>query len=1124
MNPSLDSRQQLLQRLFGLRRRRLFIELTLAASISATFAIALLAVVVGLEAVFYLPSAWRLGLLGIIAVFSTVLPGWLLWRRLRSGLSIGHVVLDVERRAPELAQRLVTALELGEPDDSTPRFHSRQLLEAVTGEAATILAGLETSHLMPADELRTPASRLAGVALFLFLGGLAGGELAGDALGRVLHPAQDFQPPLRTHLRVNPTQLQVVRGDDAQVVVHIVGDVPATLRVVRQEAAASSMEEIVLPRDLVSGDSVRYTFAGVQRPFEFHVEGGDGHAGPNTVTVLDPPAVARLRLAYEYPEHTGLAAHVEEEGGDIRALAGTRIRFDVAATKRLSTAALVVDDTLRFPAQVVDDRAHVIWSLPTIAEDEDALRQYRIELVDGMGVINRNPIRYAVHILNDVDPSVSIPLPGHDDDLPESKQVTIEVEAADDFGLSHVDLVFRLNDGPEERLSLARDAGRQVLVRHLWDLSARDLLPEDRITYHAEVLDNDVVTGPKKAVSAEFVLRFPSLYERFGEASIEQRQSMESLQQLAEQEAEALETVERLRREVLRTEELTWEQRQELESTLAAEENRARQVEELAREMTQTMAQLEEGGLSSSEILEKMDEIRDLMAAVASPELLEALQAMQQALEEPNPEQLAEALRQFVQDQEAFQQRLERTLSLLRQVQAEQRLLAAAAQAQDLAERQETINEALGEQDGSRLGEQESTLARDTDRLQQELEGLSDDFADIRQQTAEALQAAAERMEQQDLSGRMQSMEQSLTSGANQQARRQGEGLEQDLARLNHALNGIQAEFDGSQRQQMSQQLRGAMAGLVNLSQGQELLQQEITERRGQTVAEFASRQQALARGVELVVEQIAQVSGQTLALDTGLATTIGYALIRMEEAARRLGQLEARRAAIEGGEAVGYLNEAVLQLRQSIDNISQSSTPSAFGEAMEKMMGLSQQQMALNQATQQALQDGSQPGGQGGGKKGLDGLPRLAAEQQRIYRALGEVGKSLRGQRSLEGRVEEIRKDMESVLSRLRRNAADPLVRKGQQRILQRMLDASRSIRSRGFEKRRRSETAQQQRYNGPDWIPADLGQQPDALADAMRRALAGEYPVEYRQLIRRYFETVYQDLHGGGNAGELP
>ena len=116
-----------------------------------------------------------------------------------------------------------------------------------------------------------------------------------------------------------------------------------------------------------------------------------------------------------------------------------------------------------------------------------------------------------------------------------------------------------------------------------------------------------------------------------------------------------------------------------------------------------------------------------------------------------------------------------------------------------------------------------------------------------------------------------------------------------------------------------------------------------------------------------------------------------------------------------------------------------------------------------------------------------------------------------------MEGRVESIRKDMETVLARMQRNAADPLVRQGQERILQRMLDASRSIHNRGFEKRRRSETARQRLYDGPEWLPVDLGQQPDALADAMRRALAGNYPVEYRQLIKRYYETVYDDLHAG-------
>ena len=34
----------------------------------------------------------------------------------------------------------------------------------------------------------------------------------------------------------------------------------------------------------------------------------------------------------------------------------------------------------------------------------------------------------------------------------------------------------------------------------------------------------------------------------------------------------------------------------------------------------------------------------------------------------------------------------------------------------------------------------------------------------------------------------------------------------------------------------------------------------------------------------------------------------------------------------------------------------------------------------------------------------------------------------------------------------------------------------------------------------------------------------VAGDYPVEYRQLIRRYYETVYEDLHGGSDIEGLP
>lgn len=1139
--PGARFRTQLLHRLAQLRRRRLAIDAgrTLATTLTLVFATG--AVLVWLEAALYLPSAWRFTLLAAAALLSLILPGLQQFRRMRGQLSLHGVAIDVERRVPELAQRLLTALELGNADAAMRRAYSAQLLEAATREAAHVLSSLPNAQLVPIDAARRAFGRFLAVALIVSLGQLAAGDVTDGALNRVLHPGRSYSRPVATYLRIDPAQTEVVRGDDAVIFVHLAGVIPTTLRIFRHETSATSAppgedtsEEIVLRRDIVPGDSIAYTFESVQRAFAIHVEGGDGRAGPVLIDVLDPPAVSRLRLAYEYPAHTELPARIEQEGGDIRALAGTLVRFDITATKPLSRATLVLDDTLRLPAETVDNRAHVSWRLPTPDAERDALRQYRIELIDTKGVSNRDPIRYALKILLDGDPSVAIPVPGRDTDLHESQQVSVEVEAVDDFGLSRLSLVFRINDGPTERIQLVPSVGRQVHIRHLWDLSSRHLLPEDRVTYHAEVFDNDAIDGPKSGVSEEFTLRLPSLYELFGEANEEQAQHLQALEELAEQEAEALQTVEQMRREILRTEELTWEQRQQLESTLAAEEQRAEQVQELAQEMAEAMEQLEEGGLTSDAMMEKMEEIRDLMAAVTSPEMLEALQSLQQAMDEPDPEQLAEALRQFTQDQEAFQQRLERTLALLRQVRAEQRLLAAVAQAEDLAERQSTINEDLdsadldesppGSKDSSRLQEQEASLARDTDRLQEELETLSNDFSDLDEQSAQNLAEQAKLMEQKGLSSRMQQMEQSIQEHAGKKARQQGEGLESDLSQLSQILKNLQAQFEGGQRQQMGQELRAAMAGLLHLSQQQEALSAQMPRLQGDSLTELATGQQALARGVELVVEQIGKVSRKTMAVEAGLATTIGYALMGMETAAEHLSQRQGSRALEEADRAMGHLNEAVMQLRQSADNLQQASTPSAFGQAMEKMMGLSQQQMALNEATQKALQDGAEPGQQGGRKPGQDGLPRLADQQRRIYRALGELQKSLRGQRSMESLMDAIRKDMEQVLARLQRNAADPLVRQGQQQVLQRMLDASRSIRNRGFEKRRRSATATQQLYTGPEWLPVNLGQQPDALANAMRRALAGDYPAEYRQLIRRYYETVYEDLHGTSGSGVLP
>ena len=1101
--------QSLLSGLTSLRRSSLLLELGAALILGLGVCLGLASVWIGVEALFYLPPTTRLSLGLTVVLGSVAALCYYLFRRLSGRLSLSGFSRYVELRCPELGERLISALELWRQPIAR-QLYSADLLAATVIDADRTLEQIERRAILDPRRLMRHARFLA---LVILVGGLAltlSDDMAA-ALYRCAHPLTPFIREPRTRIAIHPAPLEVIKGEDAVIGIHFSGDRPRTARILRRESdtALWQEEELVVDR----ADSLTYTFPGVKRSFSYRVHAGDGQSPVQHLEVIDPPGVQRLRLTYHYPAYSNLPVRLEEESGDIHSLAGTRVDLEIVASKPLSSATLVLDDSLRRPARVEERRAFAHLQI-------DHSGHYHLELVDAKGVGSRNPIRYTIDLIADAAPQVAISDPGRDLDLPENMQVLLAVEAVDDFGIGALTLVHRVNEETEERSPLRFPPGREVNLAHLWDLSATDLLPEDRIYYRVEALDNDQVSGPKMGVSREYVLRFPSLYELYEETTRAQEKSLDELEALAAEGRQASDYLEQMRRELLREEELSWEQKKELEATLGREAERAEEVEELAQELQETVEQLEENGLSSEEILEQIAEIRELMSQVITPELREALEQVQQALENQNPTELAEALRQFNEDQRAFQERLEQTIALLEQVRTEQRLEAAVQQAADLEERQARINEELEQEAASeRLQMQEGSLQRDTERLQRELEELSQAMSPFSEETAEQLSALAEEMESRDFSGRMQEMIERLQATPNMEARRLGASLEGDLGELSASMKQLQEEFVAEQKQMLASDIQRAMRDLLRLSHRQERLLDDTRSLQQAPSPDFAEEQFALMQSVGQVSEQIGAVARKTLSLERPLAATLGYALRGMQEAAQHLGQLEARGAVQPQSTAVQHLNESVLLLRESLDNLAQARMPSSFGEAMQKMLGLSEQQSQLNQATQQTFGEGQQPGG-----KGLDPRPdigRLASRQRRLMEALEELRRATRGHRGAQQRIGAIETEMKEVLGDLQRRRLEQRTLNAQQRILQRMLDASRSIHTQGFdEEKRASESGRDRAYAGPAWLPEDLGQSFDLLREAMKHAGEGPYPEEYRPLIRRYYEQLFQDAHSGSEA----
>ena len=1136
-----DSRQ-LLSFLRALRWRRIAVEVATSSVIAASAAAGLGFLLLAAEATLYLSPPWRTALGGGVIVGGFLTFCALLRSRLNGRLTLRATALDAEHRYPPFQQRLISTLEL---QGSRGRMYSADLLAATADAVNALIAGIELWRIVDTGLLRRAMRRaLLGCAVLVIVATPFREALSGAA-DRCVHPRTAYAREIRTGITLSPGNVEIVEGDDLLVEMRFTGDIPRTAHISRRDTGATTWdtEEFLVTSGL---DSLSHRFTSVRRPFEYHVSAGDGESERYQVSVIQPPAVQRMRLSYTYPEYSSLPPRVDEEGGgDIDGLAGTEVQLEIIATKPLAAAVVVIDDSLRLVATAQDATAALTLRLAKSALSVEtpiggvtavADGHYFVVLTDHKGVSNDDPIRHAIEVDLDARPGVDILVPGEDGDLPDRQMLELHIEARDDFGISALDLVYQIANRPPQRQSLpiratVRDAGASdhIRVTYLWDLTEAGLLPEDRIRYHVDAFDNNTLSGPSMTSSREYVLRVPSLYEVFEEISSHQEENIHALEQLAEEETVARHQLEEMRRELVKKSELNWQKEQELDTALTKQAERAEAVEELARQIADTVEKLEEHGLSSQSVLDKLQEIRELMEEVTSPQLRQALEELQQDVESLEPMELAEALREFAKDREVFHERLDRTIELLRRIHAEQRLDAALRRAEDLLARQKQIDANLKQSPNNtaELAAQQSSERRDTERLREELESLAEEVGDMSPSTSEALAGEASAMKQKQLSGRMKEMEDHLRAARPTQAERLGAGIEEDLGSLSSGLESARSKFVAEQKKQIGADMKRVIAGLLELSFRQEELATETRESTSARIpVDVAHEQFALAQGTGMVIERVARISEKTMTIEHGLPATLGGALEVMEQAARHLGQSESLAAADRQFEAMGYLNEAILMLRQSAENLGRSDMPSGFAESMQKMLGLSEQQAGLNEATQDLLSQGREMGERGRGTPDLrEQMRRLLEQQRRIYEALVRQERELRGNRGAQKRVEAIRKEMKNLLGEMERGRLSPRITQSQDRILQRMLDASRSIYSRGFKRERQSKSGEDALYSGPGSLPADLGQARDFLREAMKRALDGDYPADYLALIRRYYELVYGDAVGvNADPEELP
>ncbi len=1123
--------QKITDKIYRFGKKKLLFELT-----GSVLFLLLILIIIWLSAALadnlvYFSEITRWGLLSI----NTVLISYLLFKflfyplkrliALKKHSDLSQTAGLIGRMYPEIKDRLVNTYQLvsRSPDENTSDALHR---EAVKSNLAQFRNRNFSAILKIKSFLPAPVLSVVVLISFIVLTGLMYNDLL-HASKRLLNPSNEYKILPAYRFVVEPGDTQITKGQSLTLNARYRGplleacylylwtpDNPSVSRVLEMNLEDSTYSAAI--KDIIKSQS--YQIRGV--PMDSRQYENTIFSEQFTIDVRIPPMIETLDVELIPPAYSGLPRQFPDRNiGDIAALAGTIVRLKVSTNHAVQSAQIQFKSGKTVPSDI---RGELLNGQFQIRQNDN----YSIILNDTQGLQNQNPIEYQIALLPDNPPFIEITEPGRDVEIQLDAAIRLKMEGSDDFGIGRVKLYYKFlrqsktatdTNWQHIVLPLQAQSDNRFEIFHYWDFNKLPLAFNDGIKYYAHVEDNNSVTGPGIGKSETYYIRFPSLDEIFDSFAEKEAEEIDNLEEVNKESEELKKSLEEIQRELKRESKLDWEKKQQLESALEKQKELQDKVEEIQKNIEELVNKLDANNLISEEILEKYSQLQELFREVITPEMMESLQNLQEALEKPDQENIRQAMQQFKLNQEVFKERIERTMELLKQVQLEQRMDELVQKAKKLKEQQEKISEQLNKElepdegEYEQLKAQQEQQAEKLNNLEKSLESMLREPRVAKfQETMQQLDSARQQIGAEDLQNEMGQMQQSLEQNNRQQAGQHSEKLRQNFAGIQNQLQQAQSQMMNQNKQQVMQKMASAMQKMLKLSHEQEKLQRE-TQRSSDYSSGFkdiAAEQAQLKNNFRNLISDLVQLSKETFFVNPELSRSMAKSMRNMDQSLSNLSERNRGASASNQEKALGGLNESIQMMHESMSSLSQSQSGTGFNQFLEQLQQMAGQQGQINEQTMSLLQ---KQGNQGSlMMREQARRKRLAAEQAALQQAMEGMQKGMGNRQDVLGRMNEIAAEMEKVVEDLIKNNVDRKTIERQRKILSRMLDAQKSVREREFSKKRKAETAKAYLAKDPGELRNLTDLDKKAIEEALRRALNEGYNRDYQKLIEAYFNKL--------------
>jgi len=436
-------------------------------------------------------------------------------------LDPGDTAADIEKAFPELGQRVCTTLDYAEP---TPRAMPAwpSLVHALMSDTEQRTAGLAFDRVVPWRTLLRPGSVVAALVSAFAVLLLVSPEARIAAMRLFLIPV-DY-----TQFEIEPGDHTVRLGADFTVRAVLSGRPVDSLDLVYRKAESENEWTSVSfspHEDEDTGDTPRLsgiletTLKDCRDNVDYRVVAGRLESPIYRLTVVHPLILQKIEADIEPPAYTRQKSSVATEG-DFRVIEGSGVQFRFTLDRPVRTAELrffvtapeagkspaegqAPSQSMPLPPVPLDIQENVLTGkLSKVSKPVEY--ELQAETADGMRL---EPRRFHIQVQFDQKPTISFIKPKSEIEVTPTTEVTMQVQAGDDFGLSQVGIVYQIGSGPKKTLRLEKHPKQPVSLTTLATLYLEDYLltQQDSVTYYAFAEDNDPAGPHRVTTELQFI-------------------------------------------------------------------------------------------------------------------------------------------------------------------------------------------------------------------------------------------------------------------------------------------------------------------------------------------------------------------------------------------------------------------------------------------------------------------------------------------------------------------------------------------------------------------------------------------------------------------------------------------